>query len=328
MPKICYSTAALTRLQKNPVRLAAVHHASTIITSHQKQGFDLTLRQIYYKFVAKDLFPDDMTWVQVPGSNKWVKHPQGTKNAEPNYKWLGAIVTDARMAGLMDWEAIVDRTRYLRDLSHWDSPAAIVKGTAAEFRVAKWKTQPYHLEVWIEKDALVGVIAGVCNRWDLPYFSCRGYTSVSGMWGAAQRLQGAIDRGKVALILHLGDHDPSGVDMTRDIKARIREFGVPIKVKRLALTFDQVQQYQPPPNPAKVVDPRAKAYIAKYGHLSWELDALEPAVLAALIERAVTLRLDQGAWDVATLEQKAGRRLLKRVSGQWTSVVGMLEEGE
>lgn len=133
-------------------------------------------------------------------------------------------MNDARLAGLMDWTHLEDRTRNLRSLSHWSDPRDILDSAAAGYRTDKWAHQPYRPEVWIEKDALVGVIEGVCEANDVPYFSCRDYTSQSEVWGAAQRLLRHVRRGQIPVVLHLGDHDPSGLDMTRDITDRLGLF--------------------------------------------------------------------------------------------------------
>jgi hypothetical protein len=235
MPKIKYQDLAILR---NPAKLAVVKQANAIIAEYQAQGFDLTLRQLYYQFVARDLIP----------------------NRLQEYKRLGDIINDARLAGLIDWLAIVDRTRNLKDLAHWNDPPEIVDAVAEQFRIDKWRTQPYRVEVWIEKDALVGVIEGVCQDLDVPFFSCRGYTSQSEMWSAAQRLRKHAKGDQTPVILHFGDHDPSGCDMTRDIQDRLRMFiGKHLEVRRLALNMPQVDEYNPPPNPAKISDSRCAA---------------------------------------------------------------------
>ena len=96
-------------------------------------------------------------------------------------------------------------------------------------------------------------------------------------------------------MIYLGDHDPSGIDMTRDVDERLNLFlngSGPINVKRVALNLDQIKKLKPPENPAKVSDSRAAAYIARFGHSSWELDAIEPAQLASLVRNAVTALMD------------------------------------
>lgn len=271
MPKIKYVEKRFSEESKK-----VIDHANTIITEYAAQGFDLTLRQLYYQFVARDLL----------------------KNSQENYKRLGSIVNDARLAGQIDWEKIEDRTRAVEALPTWGSPSDILDACASQFKIDKWARQPWYVEVWIEKEALAGVFERVCHELRVPYLSCRGYTSQSEMWRAGRRLRAAQkQRNKEVLILHFGDHDPSGIDMSRDIQNRLEMFMGGTEFKRLALNMDQVEEYQPPPNPAKVTDSRANAYIAEYGTESWELDALEPAVLADLVRSEVTKVLDKEAWD-------------------------------
>lgn len=360
MPNICY-------VEKNfqPATMQVIEQANIIINEYEAQGFSLTLRQLYYQFVSRDLI----------------------RNSQREYKRLGSIVNDGRLAGLIDWDAIEDRTRNLMSLAHWDTPASIVQSISRQFRIDRWEGQPFRPEVWIEKDALVGVIEGVCNRNDVPFFSCRGYTSQSELWGAAQRLGSYAAAGQQPVIIHLGDHDPSGIDMTRDIEdrlnlfmgqdfhnnrsqfmhdeidaGRIAEFGFldlyafanayagadeevegmsealdaldamlveefpreadfRPEVVRIALNMDQVHEYEPPPNPTKLSDSRSSGYVETYGHESWELDALDPATLAALIEDEIISHRDDTLWDESGDVIEEGRRSLRAVSSRWEDVV-------
>lgn len=278
--------------------LDTIHEANRIIREYQAQGFTLTLRQLYYQFVARDLLA----------------------NRQREYKRLGKIVAEARLAGLMDWRAIEDRTRNLEGLAHWTDPADIIAQDARVFRVDRWENQPLRVEVWIEKDALAGVFERVCNRLDVPFFSCRGYTSLSEMWGASERLKFYAADGQRAVLLHFGDHDPSGIDMTRDIIDRLETFGCTLEVRRLALNMAQVEEWDPPPNPAKVTDSRFEGYLHRFGADSWELDALEPSVLAELVETEVQGLRDEDAWRESGEEIEEGRRLLRRVSVRWDDV--------
>jgi len=173
---------------------------------------------------------------------------------------------------------------------------------------------------WIEKEALAGVVEQICGPLDLPYLACRGYLSQSEMYVASKRMAQAVRAGKTALILHLGDHDPSGIDMTRDNEDRLQEFMGNVTVKRLALNYDQIAQYRPPPNPAKSTDARFHGYAEKFGTQSWELDALEPTVLRALIERAVNEVRDARKWAAAKQVEAHAQSLLRQVSTNWDSV--------
>jgi hypothetical protein len=182
----------------------------------------------------------------------------------------------------------------------------------SQYREDKWDSQPFRVEVWIEKDALVGVIADVCDEFQVPYFACRGYNSQSEQWAAGQRFAEYADRGQEPIVLHLGDHDPSGIDMTRDNEARLLVFaGVPVEVRRLALNWDQVKRYNPPPNPAKMTDSRAEGYVKTFGRDSWELDALEPQVIAKLVSDAIDDLRDQDAWGQAEDREYEGKTKLR-----------------
>jgi hypothetical protein len=242
-------------------------------------------------------------------------------NRQKEYKRLGSIVNDARLAGLIDWNSIEDRTRNLQSLGHWTRPEEILQDVAEQYREDLWTDQKWRPEVWIEKDALVGVIEGICNDLDVPFFSCRGYTSQSEMWGAAMRLaRWQIKFKQTPIIFHLGDHDPSGKDMTRDIEDRMELFMGGLKLKRLALNMDQVEQYSPPPNPAKTTDSRYAGYIAEFGDESWELDALEPKVIADLIRSAIRSLIDKPKWKKRQKSIEAKRELFQNVIANWIEI--------
>lgn len=276
--------------------LELIEQVNQIISNFRAQGFDLTLRQIYYRLVASDKIP----------------------NTVQAYKKVGAAVVHGRMAGLIDWNAIVDRTRQVRELTHWRSPSSIVDAAVHSFRIDRWARQPIMPEVWIEKDALVGVFLRSCRELDVPLFSCRGYVSLSEMWRAGRRrMQNYKARGQRPVIYHFGDHDPSGIDMTRDIRERLSLFAESsIEVARVALSLEQVLQYEAPPNPAKLSDPRAGWYLQEYGRESWELDALDPTVLAQLTEDQVKMVRDEDLWSEAIEEEEKGTEMLRKAAEQ------------
>lgn len=318
---------------------SVIAHVVRILTEYAAQGFDLTLRQIYYQFITRDLFLDDRWWRWIEETRRWVRVEFGdmgaTKNADPNYKWLGGIVNDGRLAGLIDWDHIVDRTRYLRSETYWQSPDEIIRAAASGFRLDKWATQPIYVEVWVEKDALIGVVEHACRPLETAFLSCRGYVSQSEMWRAAQRFGQRAAQGQNTVILHLGDHDPSGIDMSRDVEARIREFlwgdghnpAHCFELRRIALNWDQIEEYAPPPNPAKITDSRARSYIARHGRDSWELDALEPAAIADLIGENVLAVRDEDAWAAVASEQESQGEVLRQAHERWREVAAFLNGG-
>ena len=314
--------------------LQVIQQCNDIISTYAAQGFDLTLRQLYYQMVSRALIA----------------------NKQSEYKRLGGIINDARLAGLVDWDRIVDRTRSVRTLSHWNTPADIIESAAYGFKVDYWTDQPVRLEVWIEKDALAGVFEPTCQDLDIPLFSCRGYTSQSEVWSAAQRLERHMRAGQKVVILHFGDHDPSGLDMTRDIRERLELFtkhdwarwigrqmrnagedpadrgaamrwaaanapwDTMLEIHRIALNFDQVQAYNPPPNPAKETDARFAGYMAEHGDESWELDALEPSVLDGLVRDTVEDFIDRDKFEARKAEEQKGKDSLRTVANRWEEV--------
>jgi len=290
MARICYQEKDF-----RPATMELIYTAIDIVEEYAEQGFTLSLRQLYYQLVARGILP----------------------NKQTEYKRLGRIINDARIAGLIDWLAIVDRSRALRASSHWNSPSEILDGAARQYQIDKWSTQPMRIEVWIEKDALVGVIGGICKELDVPFFSCRGYPSVSSVWEASERMREYLETDQPTILLHLADHDPSGIDMTRDLRERLELFlgsDDVFRVTRLALTIAQVQALNPPPNPAKLSDSRAPGYVRRYGRNSWELDALEPAYLVELIESAVVAVRDDALWKEQVAIENAGRQELAELA--------------
>jgi len=273
--------------------LETINTANEIIEELRAQGYELTLRQLYYQFVARGFLP----------------------NKQSNYDRLGEVLSKARLAGLVDWDAIQDRTRHTRSLQHWNSPEQIVDACVYSYRRNKWETQPWYVEVWVEKDALIQVVQQAAQPLDVTCFSCRGYVSQTSMYEAANRFRWrAEEMDRQCLLIHLGDHDPSGVDMSRDIQDRLNTFGAKVEVRRIALTMDQVNAYNPPPNPAKLTDSRCAEYIANYGRTSWELDALEPKVLSSLIQDSIKEVLDQDAWDQVVERETKEKDALKRAA--------------
>lgn len=306
-PRICYVPKTF-----RDGTLAIIDAANAIIGEYADEGFILTLRQLYYQFVARGLI----------------------RNLQREYKRLGSIINDGRLAGLIDWDLIEDRTRNLEERSHWEDPEAIILDSARAYGVDRWEGQEHRVEVWIEKDALVGVIERACRDLDVPYFSCRGYTSQSELWRAAMRLSRWARAGYKPVVIHLGDHDPSGIDMTRDIAYRLELFferhgSDPPIVDRIALTMDQIKEHNPPPNPAKVTDSRYWSYANEHGDESWELDALDPRFIDSLIRGAVDGYLDSELWDERVAEENEGIRLLNVVAERWQDLTeGLTTEEE
>jgi hypothetical protein len=229
---------AFTTINFQARTLTVIEQANEIISEYAAQGFTMSLRQLYYQFVSRDLLVNQLA----------------------SYKRLISVMTNARNAGLVDWDAIEDRTRELVTHNSWNSPEDIIRAVASQYREDIWQNQLYRPEVWIEKAALLGVVAPVCDEFRVPYYANIGNDSTSQQYKAGQRFADLFDQGRIPLVLHLGDHDPNGLDMTRDITKRLAMYArQEIEVRRIALNIDQVRRYNPPPNFAKETDSRYAA---------------------------------------------------------------------
>lgn len=302
-----------TKINFHPGSRGIIDKANKIINDWMAKGYTLTLRQIYYRFIALDWFPE--TWIDEEYNRKHGLAPR-TKNTIKNYKRLGELLVNGRLAGKIDWDAMEDRTRNLKGLQHWRNPQDAVQWLATQYRIEKWNAQQTRIEVWIEKDALQGIFERVCCEPDIDvsFFSCRGYNSESEMWGAAQRiLYYEKTFGQQTIILQFSDHDPSGLDMFRDIRDRLRLFQCGAVIKRLALTIAQVRRLKLPPNPAKETDIRFAKYVEKYGPDSWELDALEPDHLARLVREAVLRARSKAQWAIEKEREAAEIKKIERL---------------
>lgn len=285
--------------------LGMIKTINGILDDYRSQGFDLSLRQLYYQLVSKALI----------------------ENTERSYKNIGNLVSDARLAGMIDWDMIRDRGREMIKNPHWEDPKDFLENVAPQYRFNLWRDQESYVEVMVEKQALEGVLEPVCRELDVPFTANKGYSSSSAMYEASKRFLEACEAGKECFVVYLGDHDPSGIDMSRDVEDRLDLFvktsmnrtdeigpnePSAVAMVRVALNIDQVRELNPPENPAKLTDSRATAYVNRFGNSSWELDAIEPRQLARIVTNAVT-----GIMDVAKFRknqeamQKDRKNLLK-----------------
>ncbi len=244
--------------------------AIPILDEYSMAGYRVTLRQLFYQLVSRGYL----------------------SNTRASYTKVCEAMQRGRMAGLIDWAVIEDRTRILRSRPRWNDPADILDSCASCFHVDYWKNQRQRVELWIEKDALLGVIEDTCDHWDCPYFSCRGYPSTSELHEASLRIKRYRRLGQGFKILYCGDHDPSGLDMCEYIPRLLGEFGTKVEFKRIALNMEQVKRLDPPPNPVKDSDSRAKEYRKLYGDECWELDTLPPKELNDIVETEIIDSID------------------------------------
>lgn len=283
--KTCYKTCNFQQSSLERIRLC-----NTIVADYQRQGLRLTLRQLYYQLVSRNVVP----------------------NTEKSYKSLGKLVSDARLAGLVDWDAIEDRNRSPVVWAEYENVRELVESMLHRWRMPRWEGQENYVELWVEKAALAGVLRPLASEYHVTLMVNRGYSSQSAMYESAQRFLRKTQDGQKPILFYLGDHDPSGEDMVRDIGDRLYTFGVPADVRKLALTMEQVRHYNPPPNPAKMSDSRASKYVAEHGHNSWEVDALNPETLAGIIRTNLDRVIDRDLMDEVIAKEEREEKKLKR----------------
>lgn len=275
--------------------LKLIDSVNEVCEDYARQGFTLTGRSLYYKLVSRNIVENNLR----------------------SYKNVMSLLNDARLAGLVDWDAIEDRTRAFITRPRWDTAADFLNSAARQYHRDLWADQDSRVFVIVEKDALMGVLENVCNQYDVPLMAARGYPSVSVLREFAREHIYFAKPYQTIRIIHLGDHDPSGIDMTRDLIERLRllsEHGN-FELERIALTMDQIEENNCPANPAKLTDSRSDGYVDKYGTDSWELDALEPQYLVDLITSKISGFIEWDKWEARDEETQQARDKIIEFAG-------------
>lgn len=284
--------------------LALIDKINAVIDEFGADGYTLTLRQIYYQLVQANDIP----------------------NTPSSYDNLGVLVKKGRLMGLISWDAIEDRNRAVSPWLIQPNQRQVLDGLEQQLAYDLWTPQRVYLEAWVEKDAQANVVERPCAEWRVPFMACRGYMSTSEIYNAGNRFREAADQGKRVAIIHLGDHDPSGWDMSRDNEDRVELIaGFNVEVRRIALMTSQVRELRLPPQPAKVTDKRFAKYMAEYGSESWELDALRPQYLANLLSEAIkSFITDMPLWERTLAEEAKRREPLAALHSRWPDVLDFL----
>lgn len=258
------------------------------------QGIEtVTGRQLHYLMVGKNHIP----------------------NTKPAYKALMSLLTAARYAGLIDWDAVEDREREVARPLEFDNLRHRVDSALANYRLKRWEGQDIYVELWVEKRTLLGIFERVADEFHVAILANKGYSSAAAMYQAAQRLSDQVASEKI--IVYVGDHDPSGNDMVRDIRDRLAEFNADVEIRKILLTRAQVDQYHLPPNPANSADSRYEDYVEEHGVGSWEVEALPPSTCIEIARRTfrgiVDWDLMSGIIDRETSDKEVLRRAAERI---------------
>jgi hypothetical protein len=254
-----------------------------------REHHPMTLRQVFYRLVARQLI----------------------ENRSQHYDSLSKALVRARQDGTIPWEWIEDRLRWPHEVPMWASIADFGADVVEDYRRDVWTTQPRYFELWCEKDALSGIFQQELWRYGVTFNIGRGYDSWTVIKDTAARLA-VHDH---PLILYFGDFDPSGEHMVVSLEERLQWFDLPFELQKMALTRQDIDDYQLPADFTKVGDTRAAAHIAKYGDIAVELDALPVEVLRERIVECVEANMDLAALARVRKRETADRRKIKRLLG-------------
>ena len=258
----------------------------------------LTIRQIYYRLVSKNII----------------------KNTINEYKYLSKVLVDARIQGEIPFETIEDRVRefiggdkeYTEPEEHFNAWYRAFRRCHKIYEMPKWQGQPKYVEVWLEKKALQGVFSSVTDEMNVRLAPCGGYPSLTYLYEAARELKGIENKEKV--ILYFGDFDMRGKDIERVITGYLQQcFGINVIIERCALTKDQIEKYELPPQPAKTTDSMWKGWVEEHGNVAWELDALPPDVLQEIIKESIAKHFDEWIYEETLRLQEERRKQIKEM---------------
>jgi hypothetical protein len=216
------------------------------------------------------------------------------------------LLGDMRRAGEIPFEWVTDNTRWAHVPQTYASLEEAIKDLQDNYLLDYWQNQPEHVEIWTEKDAMVGVLYPETSQWHIPLQVTRGYPSISYLHSTAQTIAA---KHRPAHIFYLGDHDPSGTDISRATEEGLREFApnAEIYFERIAVTREQIAQYNLPTRPTKETDRRRKNFKGD----SVEVDALRPSVVRSLVQSAIAPHMDPDLMEVIERRQKRDDKTLQ-----------------
>jgi hypothetical protein len=246
----------------------------------------MTVRQVFYQATVRSLVE---------------KSEAGYAKVQTDLVWM-------RRAGDLPYGWLADNTRWQRKPRTFDNVEEALQATARFYRKSMWADANCYVEVWLEKDALSGVVYPVTEMFDVPLMVARGYASLSFLHSAAEYIN---ELNVPTFIYHLGDYDPSGVNAGEKIEQTLRELApdAEIHFERIAVTPEQIAAWGLPTRPTKTTDSRAKGF----GEISVELDAIDPEELRGLVETAIERHLSAAQFAVLKTAEESERTLIRRL---------------
>jgi hypothetical protein len=249
----------------------------------------MTVRQVFYQLVGRGAI--DKT--------------------EAEYKTtVGRLLIEMRRSGDIPFEWIADNTRWMRKPSSYSSLRNMLEISKQAYRRALWNDQEAYVEVWLEKDALAGVLMEATSQWDVPLMVTRGYPSLSYLHSAGMAIEAVR---KPAYLYYFGDHDPSGQDITRSTEKGLRELAPTAEIHfvRVAVNESQIIEMGLPTRPTKTTDSRSKGFQGE----SVEVDAIRPSVLRSMARACIERHIDPALLALTEMIEAEERETLDRIIG-------------
>jgi hypothetical protein len=276
-----YQASPIKRKRATKAEVDARREALLDVVSEMKP---MTVRQVFYQATVRDI----------------------VEKSEAGYNKVQIDLVQMRRSGDLPYSWLADNTRWQRKPETFDSIEQALEDTARFYRKALWANIAAYVEVWLEKDALAGVVMPVTEMYDVPLMVSRGYASLSFLHSAAEYI-GSLD--VPTFIYHFGDFDPSGVNAGEKIEETLREMApdAEIHFERVAVTEQQIEQWNLPTRPTKASDTRSRTF----GDISVELDAIPPGTLRALVELVIQRHLPERQFEILKAAEESERDLLK-----------------
>ena len=289
MMSAIYGTSLTKRSRRTKAEIAMLEEALLAIVQEQHP---MTVRQVFYQAVSRGLVP----------------------KTEVAYQTVVVrLLVRLRKQGRMPYGWIVDETRWVRKPVSFTGLDAALQHVVEYYRRDLWAEAPVHVEIWCEKEALAGVLYEETYRFDVPLMVTKGYPSHSFLYGAAQDI---LRRGKPTFLYYFGDYDPTGKDIPRYIETTLRELApsAEIHFERVAVTPEQIVDWNLPTRPTKKTDTRAK----RFGdERSVELDAIPPDMLRGLVQECICRHIDKKYLERMAVIEYRERKELKRFAQLW-----------
>jgi hypothetical protein len=287
-----YQASPIKRIRSTKAEVEARREALLAIID---DGRPMTVRQVFYQATVRGI----------------------VEKAETGYTKVQTDLTVMRRDGSLPYDWLADNTRWQHRPDTFGSVEEALRETARFYRKSLWRDADAYVEVWIEKDALTGVIYPITEMYDAPLMVARGYASLSFLYNAAEYIN---DLEVPAYIYHLGDFDPSGVNAGEKIEETLRELApnAEINFERIAVTPKQIAEWNLPTRPTKKSDTRSKGF----GDICVELDAIDPNDLRNLVQSVIEEHLPPEQFEVLKAAERSERELLRSMVGQLTAEEG------